>query len=577
MKITKKTALGIGITAAAAAVLVINMLIQSGTVAGYPMEEPVLRAVQGIIIRGGLVNLVLVLGGIVYFILAAASNTRKADTVKKLARRLSAGSFNEPIVMDEKEHDPVISDLSTALSRYAELSGTADRFAAEMRELQTILKDENSERTAAAAAISQNIALTTERFSELDTIITQTEESLGAIKNHLELFRDKTGRQSSAMEYAGNALEETCSGADTIALRLGRNAQKAEELEQGILAGEEQVQNANDILKSISKDVEKITEITEIINQISEQTNILSMNAAIESAHAGAAGAGFAVVADEIRKLADSTRENAQRIHEEVTALTKKIKEAMASSDDSFRSFSSITGEVRQFTKEVYDLSALALENKEKNRQIDTSVSDSLEIARSIRDGTAEILIHYQTFHSSIEQVRQLSQGTRNGIREIQSGTLEILEKTEGLEQKAAESLGRTEKIKTDSRNRPGTAEKTAAPPSGGSRIPPAAAGVPAREPESAPRRKTELFTLRAPTEEERAAGKAPEDVVIPAAQPLRESAAAAASSQKTPASAEPTPAADRSAQSREEVPEDDDIYYDERGVAVKRPPITIP
>ena len=86
-----------------------------------------------------------------------------------------------------------------------------------------------------------------------------------------------------------------------------------------------------------------------MINMISDQTNMLSMNAAIESAHAGAAGKGFAVVAEEIRKLADSTRENASSIQSVLIAITKAINEALKASETSSRTFGSLTAAIAGF------------------------------------------------------------------------------------------------------------------------------------------------------------------------------------------------------------------------------------
>ncbi|MGP4131469.1 methyl-accepting chemotaxis protein [Pantoea tagorei] len=55
-----------------------------------------------------------------------------------------------------------------------------------------------------------------------------------------------------------------------------------------------------------------INVITHGISNIAFQTNILALNAAVEAARAGEAGRGFAVVAGEVRRLAHSSKEQAE-------------------------------------------------------------------------------------------------------------------------------------------------------------------------------------------------------------------------------------------------------------------------
>ena len=75
-------------------------------------------------------------------------------------------------------------------------------------------------------------------------------------------------------------------------------------------------------LTELEKISNSITEITDIISNMAFQINILALNAAVESARVGQAGRGFAVVANEVRRLAHSSKEQAD-------ATTSNIRKAV--------------------------------------------------------------------------------------------------------------------------------------------------------------------------------------------------------------------------------------------------------
>lgn len=76
-----------------------------------------------------------------------------------------------------------------------------------------------------------------------------------------------------------------------------------------------------------SQQIHGITKLTGDILGIAGTTNLLALNASIEAARAGEAGKGFSVVADEIGKLADSSRESANRIQEISNLVVKSVEE----------------------------------------------------------------------------------------------------------------------------------------------------------------------------------------------------------------------------------------------------------
>ena len=156
--------------------------------------------------------------------------------------------------------------------------------------------------------------------------------------------------------------------------------------------------------------------MAQVINQISEQTNILSMNAAIESAHAGEAGKGFAVVAEEIRKLAESTKENANSIQTVLLSITRQISGALEASEVSSTAFTAITSEIAGFA----DILVSAAENARKGGNTREEIKEVLEgsssAAEKIRNHSVDIATCMHGFRSALEHIQSLSGLLPQGI-----------------------------------------------------------------------------------------------------------------------------------------------------------------
>lgn len=63
-----------------------------------------------------------------------------------------------------------------------------------------------------------------------------------------------------------------------------------------------------------SESLKHFSAISKTIQSVSFQTNLLSVNASIEASRAGRQGKGFAVVAGEVKRLAELSEEEAEKI-----------------------------------------------------------------------------------------------------------------------------------------------------------------------------------------------------------------------------------------------------------------------
>ncbi|ARU62993.1 histidine kinase [Tumebacillus avium] len=81
--------------------------------------------------------------------------------------------------------------------------------------------------------------------------------------------------------------------------------------------------------ETVKQYVDGIQSVLSFVQNIAAQSHLLGLNAAIEAARAGEQGRGFAVVAGEVRKMADSSKQSAEDISVQLTAISKSIATIM--------------------------------------------------------------------------------------------------------------------------------------------------------------------------------------------------------------------------------------------------------
>ncbi|MZP31332.1 HAMP domain-containing protein [Heliobacterium undosum] len=261
------------------------------------------------------------------------------------ARKLASGDLTVQL-NDQDYREPEIRQLAEA---FQEMSQGLHQLIGEMRQSSRLLHTESvnlngtCQQTAKAA---DHLARCNEEVA--NTLLEQTRELSRAVEQVTDLsaLSQAIVTEGKSASAEGTRLTHL---SETIAASLQEAQVLSETTAQTMRQGAETTNQLHDKSTGIEEIIQAITAIT-------DQTNLLALNAAIEAARAGEQGRGFGVVAGEIRKLAEQSRQAAQRIQTIIAEIRADIDATVDAIEEGHRLADAEYEKSRENTERLRDM-----------------------------------------------------------------------------------------------------------------------------------------------------------------------------------------------------------------------------
>jgi iron only hydrogenase large subunit-like protein len=208
-----------------------------------------------------------------------------------------------------------------------------------------------------------------------------------------------TQEMLNSVESSSAAIEEMIANINSINNILEKNSGIVSSLGNATQTGKSNLENVSEIVGKIEENSKGLGEMSEVIQNIASQTNLLAMNAAIEAAHAGEFGKGFAVVADEIRKLAESSGDEAKKISEVLEKITSLISNAYDTTISALNEFEQVVSLSEEVTNHEQIVQNAISEQANGSTQLLESIQNMKELTSSVTRAT-------ENLHNNTEQIK---------------------------------------------------------------------------------------------------------------------------------------------------------------------------
>lgn len=302
---------------------------------------------------------------------------------------------------------------------FKEVKDSGDAMGHIGEELNASMKETDN----AVVIITESIESVQKQMQNYSASVEEAKATVDQIVKNISVLNTNIDCQAENVKESTLSVEEMTRNISSVTQILQKNHQSMNMLEQASELGRTMIDQTTSLSKEIQEKSKSLAEASSIIQNIANQTNLLAMNAAIEAAHAGENGKGFSVVAGEIRKLAEESSRQGDRIQEElngVSEIISKVSESSISVQQQFKTIFSLTKEV---TEQERQISSAMEEQNAGNVRVLSAMQQISNITQDVKSGSYEMMAGSRQISEEMDNIANMTISVNSNMRAMSEKT----------------------------------------------------------------------------------------------------------------------------------------------------------
>lgn len=429
---------------------------------------------------------ILVYRNVTYFLLALAMSIFFIENLKLIIGLFLSMNLVQAIFVFAKlmpseyatGNEVTLFVMSVALYSFIgflllETVSVSQRQAKQLDNAKTDSQNQLEQMSTMVTAASENfesINNLTSQVNDINNIVTESVKAISLIDNQISQINIGSEVSSNAISQIGENIDNLNLSIDVLVKNQKKSSDSSNKMISSVEFVSTSTNNENDVLhllkdasddgskqlaslleniRIVDENVKSIHEVLNSIQAIAENTNLLAMNASIEAAHAGAAGKGFSVVATEIRKLAEESAKNSNRINDTLKIIMSSIEKVSSQSSLTQEAFNKITQGITESVSVIDQIFNSISELTENGEQLINSIGNVEHCVNEIQQGGFSVQKAQDSLKKTQEELQVSVQEVTRNSSEINQKNTSILEALKNIIEISNESKKQAESLKS--------------------------------------------------------------------------------------------------------------------------------